>query len=177
MADFNNAFESTVGLEAGWNFENGAQTYKGINRKGWPGWPGWILIDQFIAKNGKPSQGQYFSSPELDKLVVSFYKKNYWDRIAGDYIKNQLIANFLYDFYVNSNSALVLVNKGLGARPGSFINEDSLKIINERPAFAYQVMYNLRKQHYTKLAAKPALKKYAAGWFNRLNSFPKQISA
>jgi lysozyme family protein len=177
MANFNIAFESTSGLEGGWNIDNGGQTYKGISRKGWPNWIGWKLIDQLIARNGKPKKGQFFESPELDNMVVSFYKKNYWDRIAGDYINNQTVANFLYDFYVNSNSALIQVNKGLGARAGRFINEDSLKIINERPAMAYQVMYNLRKQHYTRLAAKPSLKKYAAGWFSRLNSFPNQINA
>ncbi len=177
MANFNQAYNTTAGHEAGWTVDNGGQTYKGISRKGWPNWQGWPLIDTWIRFNGQPKKGSYFNNPAINNLVLVFFKKNYWDKIMGDFIKNQTVANFLYDFYVNTNSAIVLVNKGLGARNGNTINEDSLKIINERPAFAYQVMYNLRKKVYTKLSAKPGLKKYSEGWFARLESFPKPGTA
>lgn len=176
MAKFIIAYNNTGGHEGGWTVDNGGQTYQGISRKAWPSWPGWPLIDGWIKKRGNPRQGMHFNIPAIDNLVPAFYKKNYWDKISGDHIENQTIANFLYDFYVNSNSAIVQVNEALGGRSGSIINETSLKIINERPGFAYNVMYQVRKNHYTRLAAKPNLKKYKNGWFARLESFPSKLN-
>jgi lysozyme family protein len=176
MANFVEAYKNTGGHEGGWTVDNGGQTYQGISRKGWPGWEGWRLIDGYIKSNGQPKKRSFFNHPGINNLVPVFYKKNYWDKISGDAIQNQTIANFIYDFYVNSNSALMQINNALGARGGTTINESSLKIINERPGFAYTVIYNVRKNHIAKLSAKKSLKKYAEGWASRLNSFPKQLA-
>lgn len=176
MADFKTSYAILAKNEGGYTVDNGGETYKGISRKGWPKWNGWPLIDEYKRKFGRLRKGQFINSPAIDAAVLEFYRKNYWQVIMGDYIKNQQIANFIFDYYVNSNGAMIVINKGLGARVTRSINEDSLKIINERPAFAYQVIYNARKNNYTNLSKNPALTKYAREWFARLDRFPKQIS-
>lgn len=176
MANFLIAYKNTGGHEGGWTVDNGGQTYQGISRKGWPSWKGWPLIDAWIKKNGYPRQGQYFNNAAIDNLVPLFYKQQYWDKVQGDKIVNQTIANFIYDFFVNSNSALLKINSGLGASNSSkTLTADSLSIINARPTMAYDTIYNVRKNHYTNLAAKPSLKKYKNGWFARLEAFPEKI--
>lgn len=175
MADFSIAYKNTGGHEGGWNIDNGGWTYQGISRKGWPGWAGWRYIDAWIKSNGIPPRGYFFKTPVINNLVPAFYKKNYWDKIMGDSIQNQEIANFIYDFYVNSNSALIKINKALGGRSGQYITEDTLAIINARPAFAYNTLYTLRKNHISFLSKKPKLKRYAPGWNARLKSFPSSL--
>lgn len=177
MADFLTAYNNTLGHEKGWTVDNGGQTYKGISRKGWPKWIGWKLIDQLAGRFGYPKRGGYWDSPQLDQLVLDFYKENYWKRISGDAIRNQVLANFIYDFVMNSNSALIQINRGLGARVTNTVNEDTLKIINERPAFAYLTIYNIRKNHIERLSQNPKLKRNKAGWVARLKSFPASITA
>lgn len=177
MANFLIAYKLTAGIEAGWTVDNGGQTYKGISRKGWPKWEGWQRIDAIIRKSGRPKQNQYFKDPFLDSMILSFYKKNYWDKIEGDLVESQDIANIIYDFYVNSGSALFIVNRALGARETNSINEDSLKIINSRPGFAYSAIREGRINHYLKLATKPKMAKYKDGWLARLDKFPLQLAA
>ena len=38
---------------------------------------------------------------ELEKLKKDLYKKNYWDKVWGDRIKLQEVANDMYDTAVN----------------------------------------------------------------------------
>lgn len=177
MADFKTSFATLAQNEAGYTIDNGGETYKGISRKAWPKWAGWQLIDTYKKKFGQIRKGSFITSTSVDEMVLDFYRKNYWQVINGDNIKTQLLADFILDFYANTGGALLLINKGLGARITNSINEDSLKILNERPAFAYQVIYSLRKKNYDKLVLKPKLKKYADGWYARLERFPKELKA
>lgn len=176
MASFQVAYKVTAGIEGGWNVDNGGQTYKGISRKGWPQWQGWAYIDRIIQRQGIPRHGSFFQDPVLDNMALSFYKTNYWDPLMGDYIRNQTVANFIFDYYVNDNGAVIQINRALGARESHKINEDSLKIINERPAFAYEVIRSIRVKHLQKRGSNPAFKKYAKGWMARLNKFPEKLS-
>lgn len=177
MANFNIAYNNTGGHEGGWTVDNGGQTYQGISRKGWPTWKGWKLIDAWIKKNGTPRKGQYLNNTAIDNLVPAFYKQNYWDKIKGDAILNQTIANFVYDFYVNSNSAILKINSNLGATASSTaLTTDSLSVINKTPVKAYEKIYAVRKNHYTVLSQKPKLKKYSKGWFARLAAFPVSLA-
>ena len=182
MASFQEAFKNTSQNEGGWTVDNGGQTYKGISRKGWPKWAGWVLIDRWIQNNGMPKHKQVLNIPGLDDMIVSFYKKNYWDRIAGDFIKIQTVAGFVFDFAINSGSGIKIMNNALGGRESAVsITEDSLRVINERPAFAYEAIRVARKNWYDKLkngkgGAKLVKNNTYKGWISRLNKFPETLT-
>lgn len=102
MADFKKAIEKILLSEGGYSHDpndSGGETYKGISRKFWPDWSGWRLVDQHKADTEFPkvlSKDVY-----LQDLVVSFYKKNFWDKIGGDFIDSQSVAGLLVDSAVN----------------------------------------------------------------------------
>lgn len=176
MADFLQAYKITRGHEGGYVVDGYSETYAGITRKGYPKWQGWQLIDGWKKIHGTPAPGTVFNIEGLDLLVLAFYKKFFWERMLGDAIKNQTIANFIFDFSVNSYSAFLKINRALGARVTNNINEDSLTIINERPGFAYSAILQARKNIYDRNKKTRIGKKNYRGWIARLNKFPKQLA-
>ena len=51
MADFNQAFDITMGHEGGYannKLDTGGETYRGVSRNNWPDWEGWRLIDRLL---------------------------------------------------------------------------------------------------------------------------------
>ena len=102
MADFLIAFNRTEKSEGKdiWtkvDGDSGGETWSGISRKANPSWSGWKILDQI--KNKK--NGQKISTPELEERKHSLYRTNYWNTIWGDEIKNQKVANDLFDTGVN----------------------------------------------------------------------------
>lgn len=102
MADFLISFNRTEKNEGKdiWtkvDGDSGGETWSGISRKANPSWSGWKILDQI--KNKK--NGQKISTPELEYRKQSLYRTNYWNPIWGDEIKNQKVANDLYDTGVN----------------------------------------------------------------------------
>lgn len=99
MADFLTAFKITSNNEGGYvldSNDSGGETYAGITRKGHEKWSGWTFIDEH-----KPVKWNTVFH-ELDGLVQTFYKANYWDPINGDSIIEQELANDAYDMAVNA---------------------------------------------------------------------------
>lgn len=100
MADFKKAIEKISLSEGGYANDlndSGGETYKGVSRKNWPNWIGWNLIDASVYKTNAALN----AIAGLQDLVVSFYKVNFWDKIGGDLIVSQPIANLLMDSAVN----------------------------------------------------------------------------
>jgi len=79
--------------------DSGGETYKGISRKNWPKWTGWAFVDNAMNKPNFPKA--LYSNTQLNDSVVSFYKLNFWDKVGGDMIASQTIANLLVDSAVN----------------------------------------------------------------------------
>lgn len=104
MADFKIAFDITnknEGTYSNDSLDNGGETYCGISRKNFPHWEGWIEIDEYkINVSNFPSCLKL--NEYLPEMIESFYKENFWDKIRGDEIPNQDLANQTYDMSVNS---------------------------------------------------------------------------
>lgn len=100
MADFKTAYKITMAHEGGYAnnpADTGGETWKGIARKKHPEWKGWEIVDQY--KHDIPSSLN--AAPGLQPLVESFYKVQFWDYLKLDQIKDQRIANELFDTAVN----------------------------------------------------------------------------
>lgn len=106
MANFDKAFEKTEKYEGKNIWTNiqgdaGKETWSGISRVSNPSWKGWDILDKIPNKKNY----QVISTPELERLKRELYKNNYWNPIWGDKIKNQKVAEDMYDMGVNAGPA------------------------------------------------------------------------
>lgn len=118
-ADYNQAQELVKRAEGGYSNDprdRGGETYKGVSRVYHPKWSGWVIVDAY-KKNHTLKTNDVIRDSKLDALVESFYRTEFWNSIGGDKIKDQKVANIIYD------SA---VNQGQGAAKNYV--KDSLKI-------------------------------------------------
>mgnify|MGYP006921402083 CR=1 FL=1 len=112
MAKFLIAHQITEQTEGGYvndPDDNGGETYAGISRKFFPKWAGWSLVDSH-----KPLKtNQKIKDGALTEQIHHFYKENFWDKIGGDQMADQDLANQVYDMAVNSGvgSALKLLKE------------------------------------------------------------------
>lgn len=133
MADFLIAFNRTEKNEGKdiWtkvDGDSGGETWSGISRKANPSWSGWKILDQI--KNKK--NGQKISTPELEERKQSLYRTNYWNPICGDEIKNQKVANDLYDTGVNMgpSTSIKLSERQFGMKETGRMSDELLNKLN-----------------------------------------------
>lgn len=132
MANFIRAHKNTVKHEGGYvndYNDRGGETYSGIARAFNPDWVGWSVLDRIANKK------RFDVFPQLDKLVKEFYKANYWLENRLNDIKNQSVAELIYDWVVNSGKAerevqKVLVSMGQNIAVDNAIGAKTIKAIN-----------------------------------------------
>ncbi len=103
MANFEIAYKRTKRFEGGYvndPKDAGGETYNGISRRANPTWAGWRVVDEMKQKPNFPHNLKERKSI-LDDLEASLYKASYWDKVWGDKINNQQVANDMFDTAVN----------------------------------------------------------------------------
>lgn len=101
MADFNAAYHITSAHEGGYidhPDDRGGETIFGISKRAHPAWPGWDIV-RTLKEQGNLDAVE--TNAELKQMAYLFYKNEYWDKIKGDDIPSQLLANLLFDISVN----------------------------------------------------------------------------
>ena len=165
MADFNAAFEQMIRDEGGYVLHNvagdtGGMTYAGIARNKNPNWPGWNLIDHEALNN-----------PLLTGMVRNFYKVEFWDRIRGDEIANQVVAESVFNFGVNTGMgvAVKLAQLIVGATPDGAVGEKTVEKFSNVEPEAFKKAYALAKiTRYADICNKNrSQSKFLLGWLNR----------
>ena len=179
MANFDIAFEKTLDMEGGYKLhtvkgDNGGMTFAGISRVYWPDWPGWPFIDK----------GEV-SGLRIEGMVKAFFKDNFWDKIYGDQIGFQSVAEVIYDFAVNSNidDAVPCVQKIVGTQvdgkfgPKTFAKLNAY-VVNEMAEELFCAKYNLLRIFHCKDACVRDKRKcwdrvtsnlkFLCGWINRV---------
>ncbi len=183
MADFKTAYTKYIqpneGGYANVSQDKGGETYAGISRINYPKWNGWTAID--IKKNryanGIIPHNTLFNDVQF--LVEQFYQ-GLWDTNRMGEIKNQDVANLLFDFYVNSDRIAFKKIQSLVKVPADgAIGPQSIAAINAAdPAKLYADLKKVREDFYKTIVAKnPEQQKFLKGWMNRLSSFPAFISS
>jgi lysozyme family protein len=163
MADFNPAFEKMISDEGGYQLtdipgDRGGQTYAGIARKPNPDWAGWAFIDR------KDFGG-------ATQLVRDFYKTNFWDRIRGDDITVQPIAETIFNFAVNTGTgvAIKLAQLIVGVTPDGTVGPKTIERLNICTTEKFLPAYALAKiSRYVQICMKDrSQSKFLLGWCRR----------
>ncbi|MEO5377645.1 MAG: hypothetical protein H7832_07690, partial [Magnetococcus sp. DMHC-6] len=121
MAQFFKAFERTIRMEGGYSndpMDRGGETYIGISRVFNPHWSGWPIIDRWKSE-GRFHQAQLSTDPVLRVQTRLFYKQSYWDPLQGDRIKDESVAQELFDTAVN-----------MGVHTAGVFLQESLNVLN-----------------------------------------------
>ncbi|HMH66891.1 MAG TPA: glycosyl hydrolase 108 family protein [Pinirhizobacter sp.] len=176
MADFNSFFPTLLKHEGGFvddPDDPGGATNKGIT----------FGTFQKCAKNLLGIQPTLDNLHALtDRQAGTIYKALYWDKVHGDEIALQPLANIVFDFQVNAgaNASRLLqrVLNAQGVAPqlvvDGAIGAGTLGALTQANAVAVYAAYKQgRRDYYTNLVKKRrTLGKFLNGWLARVDSFP-----
>jgi len=112
-----------------------------------------------------------------DAQAGIIYKALYWDKMRGDSIQLQELANIVCDFYVNAGThATSLLQRTLNSMQAHLVEDGSIgqATIDALAACDQVQVYNSYKQgridYYRALGQR--FPQFVQGWLNRVNSFP-----
>ena len=133
MADFWTAdkrIASAEGFYSNHPADTGGETLWGIARNKNPHWRGWVIVDDYKKKPGFP--GNLRNDQNLYRLRGEFYKSEYWDKINGDRIQSQIIAEEKYDTAVNMGVGMAIrfSERTAGMAETGRMSEDLLNYLN-----------------------------------------------
>lgn len=176
--DFKPFFWHTMKMEGRFSeikFDRGGATMFGVTLKTFQGYcqnPA-MPIDCDRNKDKKVSTADMFFLRPVD--VYPIYKRDYWDVLKADSIKNQAIAEFMVDFIVNSGGSswnIKALQKTVGAYPDGKFGVKTLARINGQNANKlFAKLYKFRQYYYYRLAAKDhSQKRFLRGWLNRISN-------
>lgn len=170
----------TLSAEGGFNRDLGdgaGMTYRGLTEVYDADWGGWEYLREWIQKNGYPKEETIF--PELEASAIAYYRSHYWPLVQGDQLTSQEMADFVFDFTVNSGKARkqinIAINKALGNKvvpEENTLGSDSVAYLNQYPAKIYPYIVEQRKTYLQSLSS---WESFGKGWLNRIASFPSTI--
>ena len=112
-----------------------------------------------------------------DAQAGIIYRNLYWDKMDGDEIQLQDLANIVCDFYVNAGTRATLLLQHLLNNMGADVVEDgaigpaSIQALNSLDQVTVYRQYRQERINYYKtLGAR--FPQFLQGWLNRANSFP-----
>lgn len=162
MADFEPAFNKTMVAEGGYKLTNikgdaGKQTYAGISRVFHPTWKGWLEID---AGRIPPTE-----------WVREFYLSEFWSKVKAYAIKDQSIAEAIYDMAVNGSPdvAIKLAQIVVGTAPDGAIGPKTLSELNTILPRLFLAEYCIARiaRREVVVTKKPSQLKFFLGWVRR----------
>jgi lysozyme family protein len=115
-----------------------------------------------------------------DGQAGRIYKVLYWDKIRGDALESQNLANIVCDFYVNAGTNATKLLQSIVAGLGAQVVQDGVigtATLQALRSLDSQEVYRRYRQgridYYQRLVnARPSLSKFLDGWLNRVNAFP-----
>ena len=172
MAEFIKAFRKTISNEGGYSNDPddpGQETVKGISRKSWPKWEGWTIVDMLKRQSDFPANID--RDAEIRELVGTFYLNQFWNKVHGDEINSQAVAESIFDFAVNAGVATSssLAQMVVGTGVDGVIGPNSLKAINAFNESHFLAAFTVAKiaRYVTIVKKRPTSRKYFYGWVLR----------
>ena len=188
MAEFSLALTETLSHEAGYVYhpsDRGGETYKGIARNFHGSWIGWKRIDQYKVSATFPDILE--EDAAIGGWVRDFYRNKFWNPVAGDVIKDQGLAVFMFDMavHIGTGKAVEFLQRALNLfnREGKLyadlvvdgdIGPATLKAITkyymrEGPGSLFKALIVLRGNYYVEVTERREKNEaFIRGWLNRL---------
>lgn len=178
MAQFEKAYEKVKKFEGGYAnnpSDRGGETYVGIARVHFPKWKGWEIIDKYKQSehSSKELNKVLQGNGQLDVMVEYFYKVNFWNEIHGDEIINQLIADNIMDFAVNSgvSRAVKYAQRIAGTVEDGDMGAKTIKAINQSVEGFVTRYKSARLTFLAKIVARDESQRvFMKGWTDRVQS-------
>jgi lysozyme family protein len=170
MADFEKAIKHVLKWEGGYVWhpaDPGGETNYGITDR----LDG--KVDGKVDLNGD-GVGDVAVRHLTEQQARVVYRAKFWDKVRGERIRNQKLAEILFDAFVNCGySGIKLMQYILEVTPDGRVGDITIDAINDSdPETLFYKFKAARKKYYEDLAErKPALKVFLRGWLNRLDSF------
>jgi len=155
MADFDSAVAKTLIREGGARFtdtpdDRGGATKYGISQRAYPN------VD---VRNLSEDQAK------------AIYRRDYWDRVAGDAVESQAAAETIFDTAVNmgTTTATKLVQMTLGLDVDGTFGPETARAVNAADEKAFLAEFTLAKvARYAAICNKDrSQSKFLLGWINR----------
>jgi lysozyme family protein len=189
MANFEIAYRITMKVEAGYAndpTDTGGETFAGVSRNANPKWTGWPVIDAIKRVTDRKNYDKaMFADADLMGMVRRLYKQNYWDVNRLDEVKDQAIADELFDTGVNCGVGIaaeflqralnitnynqqsypdLTVDKRIGPRTLDTLNK------HQRPEDVFFWLNILQGARYVSIMERaPAQEKFARSWKSRVS--------
>ena len=107
-----------------------------------------------------------------DDQWLHIFRAGYWDKVQGDMIENQSIANLVADMAWGSGTvtAIKKIQRCLGINPDGIVGPKTLALLNGPDKKAIHAkLWNMRKAWFEAIIkATPSKKCFLKGWLNRL---------
>jgi lysozyme family protein len=200
MSEFRIAYDKTMSNEGQYSNDPrdlGGETWKGVARKMHPNWDGWAIIDQIKRSVITSDLSRILrDDEELEEMVQAFYKAEFWNKMLLDQVKDQEVANELFESAVNQGAftvsrhfqqALNLLNNNekhySDIADDGHIGSATLKAYaafmltanfpgrstERNTQTLLKVMNGLQFQRYTEICeSNPVQEVYFYGWINRV---------
>lgn len=172
MADFTIAFQLMIAHEGGYvndPDDPGGETYKGVARKIHSKWNGWTTVDMLKRQTSFPANLD--KDPDLQEAITDFYRVTFWDKMKGDQIADQAVANSIFDFGVNAGmgTSASLAQLVIGAKTDGVIGPKSIAELNAFNSEHFLAAFTVAKiARYVSIVKKrPTSRKYFYGWVLR----------
>jgi len=155
MADFDPAVAKTLIREGGSRFTDNADDRGGATKYG-------------ISQRAYPNLDIANLTEDQARAI---YKQDYWDRVSGDNLKSQAVAENIFDTAVNmgTTTATKLVQLTLDVGVDGKFGADTLKAVNAVDEKEFLTEFTLAKvARYAAICNKDRSQaKFLLGWLNR----------
>lgn len=161
MANFKKALDKVLKWEGGWSDnpkDSGGATMMGITLN---------TFRHFFGVGKTKEDLRNITREELEHI----YRKGFWDYIKGDSIKNQSLAELIFDFIVNSGVGKIRsVQLELNLKADGIVGNVTLAKLNNYPKECFEKIWAFRERFYNTIGVgKNSI--FLRGWKKRLNSY------
>lgn len=181
MAKLSEALKIAFELEHGSNeralHQNSTEsglTFCGIYEVANPTWTGWSGVKSVLAKHKgdmKKASIELMQNTATINAVEIIYRAKYWDKMKGDSITSQHIANEIFIFGINVGmiNAMKSAQRCVGVSADGVFGNKTLEALNNFDEDKFSIMFDdLEISYYNVLASKnPKFSIYLNGWTKR----------
>jgi lysozyme family protein len=112
--------------------------------------------------------------------AIAIYKRDYWDRVRGDSIKDYAVAFLIFDAAVNSgvSTAIKTAQRILGINPDGVAGAEFIKHLNAFNSREFTTRYNKAREDFYKaiVAKNPSQQVFIKGWLKRVSDNVSYVS-